>query len=116
MAPFEVMKVLRKRLFITQNTSAESLYYASEITQSNRLGRFVLHYSLSISMTKLAQIFADLLLYAHVGIYQVRILVFDTFYQACLVPLSWTPSHHLTVLPQSTSKGNEITGMIEIEF
>ena len=44
------------------------------------------HYFFANSMTNWAQIFTGLLFYAHVGIRQVRILVFDN-YQRCPVSL-----------------------------
>ena len=49
-------------------------------------GCFFFHHFLATSMTNRAQLFTDLVLYADVGIHQVRRLVFDN-YQTFPVPL-----------------------------
>ena len=78
---------MRKRQFLTKIIKDFwSLLFIYESTQICQQGCFFFHHFLATSMTNVAQIFTGLLIYAYVGIHQVRRLVFDN-YQTCSVPL-----------------------------
>ena len=59
-------------------------------------GCFFFYYSLAPSFTNWVKSFTDLLLFAYVGIHQVKILVFDNYYR-CPMPLK------VTVIQDSSS-------------